>query len=169
MPKSGRPDSIEIGCCRFRSFFECQSRAGPTQSKSAVADFDPSLNAKVGQARLWCALLRMRSDLLHTLSACGAAQLVDEIGSLPGKAAIGLRRAAEMAVGAGSRIDRPVEAEMLANAARRQVHHLAEQLFQPRLGDLAGAVAIDVERQWLGDADRISDLDAAAAREAGGD
>ena len=46
------------------------------------------------------------------------AQILDEIGALPGEAAIGLRRAAEMAVGAGARVDRAVEPEMLADAAR---------------------------------------------------
>ena len=37
---------------------------------------------------------------------------VDEVGLLPGEAAILLRRAAEMAVGGGARIDRLVEAQM---------------------------------------------------------
>src|SRR6266436_3440742 len=96
-----------------------------------------------------------------------AAQFVDEIGTFPGKAAIGLRRTAEMAVGAGSRIDWPVEAEMFANAARCQIHDLVEQLFKPRLGHLGGAVAIDVKRERPGDADRIGDLDCAAVSQSG--
>src|SRR6266849_4739887 len=39
--------AIEIGCCRFRHLWI----------------------AKVGQARLWCALLRVRSELFYALSA----------------------------------------------------------------------------------------------------
>ena len=57
-----------------------------------------------------------------------AAERVGEIGPLPGEAAIGIRRAAEMAVGGGAGIDRPVEAEMLADAARRQVHDIRQHL-----------------------------------------
>src|SRR5260370_19999853 len=109
------------------------------------------VDAKVGQARLWCALLRMRSELFHTLLTRNAAQLVDEIGTFPGKAAIGLGCPAEMAVGAGSRIDWPVKAEMFSNAARRQIHDLVEQLFKPRLGHMVGSVAVDVKRERLGD------------------
>src|SRR3984893_4849840 len=118
---------------------------------------DPAGSDRTGAAR------RVRD------SACGAAQLVDEIGTFPGKAAIGLRRAAEMAVGAGSCINRPVEAEMLADAAGRQVHHLVEQFFEPRLTNLARSVAIDVKRERLGDADRVGDLDGAAVSQPGCD
>src|SRR5215813_9629822 len=103
----------------------------------------------------------MRSALFHALTR-NAAQLVDEIRTFPGKAAIGLRRTAEMAIGAGSRIDRPVEAEMLANAARCQIHDFVEQLFKPWLVHLGGSVAIDVKRERLGNADRIGDLYCAA-------
>src|SRR5579859_3198810 len=41
-------------------------------------------------------------------SACGALQLIDQIGALPRKPAVRLRCAAEMAVSAGACIDRPV-------------------------------------------------------------
>ena len=47
-----------------------------------------------------------------------ALQLVDEIRLFPREAAVGIRLAAEMAIGGGARIDRPIELEMLANAAR---------------------------------------------------
>src|SRR6266852_8920740 len=40
--------------------FACGHPSRRAQSKSAVADFDPSLSAEVGQARLRCALLRTR-------------------------------------------------------------------------------------------------------------
>src|SRR5262249_23003289 len=63
-------------------------------------------------------------------SGSDATQLIDEIGAFPGEAAIGLRRPAEMAIGTGSRVDRPVEAEMLANATRRKVHDLVKHLFE---------------------------------------
>jgi hypothetical protein len=45
-----------------------------------------------------------------------------------------------MAIGRGAGIDRPVEIEMLANAARAQVHDLRQHRLEPFLGDLAGAV-----------------------------
>src|SRR5258708_34674851 len=72
-----------------------------------------------------------------------------------------------MAVGAGSRIDRPVEAEMLANAARRQVHDLIEQFFKPWLVHLGGSVAVDVKRERLCGADRIGDLGRTAVSQSG--
>ena len=58
---------------------------------------------------------------------------------------------------------------MLADAARRQVHHLQQRRFELGFVDLAGAVQVDVDRQRLGDADRVGDLDRAAIGEAGGD
>ena len=59
---------------------------------------------------------------------------------------------------------------MLADAARRQVHHLVQRRFSSlRLVDLAGAVQVDIDRQRLGDADGVGELDGAALGEAGGD
>ena len=55
-------------------------------------------------------------------TACLSA--VDEVGLLPGEAAVRVRLAAEMAVGRGRGVDRLVEVEVLADAARRQVHDL---------------------------------------------
>src|SRR5262252_8109598 len=94
-------------------------------------------------------------------SSSDAAQLVNEIVALPGEAAVGLGRAAEMAIGGGPCIEGPAEAEMLANAARRQVHNFRENLFKLRLGDLTRTVAIDIKRQRFGHADRVGDLDRA--------
>jgi hypothetical protein len=57
---------------------------------------------------------------------------------------------------------------MLANTARRQVHHLGEHALEARLLHLARAVQVDVERQRLGHADGIGELDGAALGEARG-
>ena len=51
----------------------------------------------------------------------------------------------------------------------RQVHQLLQHLAQPLRVDLAGAVGVDVDRQRLGDADGVGELDGAALGEAGGD
>src|SRR5215468_1066698 len=95
-------------------------------------------------------------------SARGPTQLVDEIRALPREATVRLGRTAEMAISAGSRIDRSVKAEMVADAARRQVHHLIEQFFKASLSNVTSSIAIDVKRQRLGHTDRIGDLDSAA-------
>ena len=58
---------------------------------------------------------------------------------------------------------------MLAQAARLQVHQLRQDLFELRRIDLPRAVEIDIERQRIGNADRVGNLDAAAVGEAGGD
>src|SRR5690349_15424694 len=70
-----------------------------------------------------------------------------------------------MAVGGGAGIDRLVEAEMVADAAGREIHEIAQGLYQLRLIDFAGAVSIDIDRKRLGDADRIGELNGAAIRE----
>jgi hypothetical protein len=73
-----------------------------------------------------------------------------------------------MAVGRRALIDRTVELQMRADAARGQVHDLADGLLDHLLGDFAGAMGVGVDRQRLGHADRIAQLDRAALGEAGG-
>lgn len=58
---------------------------------------------------------------------------------------------------------------MAADTGRRKVHVLADSRFDLILGDLAGAVQVDIDRQRLGDADRVGDLDRAAVGKTGGD
>src|SRR5260370_28282822 len=77
------------------------------------------------------------------------ADLRREVGSLPGESAVLFRRAAEMAVGRSAGIDRLVQPEMLANAARRKGHDLAERLFQFCFFPLARIVQVDLDRQRL--------------------
>lgn len=55
---------------------------------------------------------------------------------------------------------------MTADARRGQVHHLAQRLLEPGFVDLAGAMEID--RQRLGDANGIGQLDGAAVGKLGG-
>jgi len=52
-------------------------------------------------------------------------QAVDEVEAFPREATVGVGGAAEMPVGGGARINRAVQLEMLANAARAQVHQVA--------------------------------------------
>ena len=101
--------------------------------------------------------------------ASSGPKLVRQIGLLPGEAAVRFRRAAEMAVSGGARIDRLVEVEMLANAARREVHDLHQRAFELGFVDAAGPVQVGVDRQRLGDADRVGELQGAALGQAGGD
>jgi hypothetical protein len=54
---------------------------------------------------------------------------------------------------------------MGADAARGEAAQLGDRLdrlLEPVVADLAGAVGVDVERQRLGDADRVGELDRAA-------
>src|ERR1700744_4358043 len=69
-----------------------------------------------------------------------ALQLGGEIGLLPREAAVLFRRAAEMAVGGGTLINRPVQLQRAADVGRRQAEQLRQDLFQLLLVDLAGAV-----------------------------
>ena len=74
-----------------------------------------------------------------------------------------------MAVGRGLGVDRLVQPEVIADAVGREVDELAERLFELAFLDLAGAVEIDIDRERLGDADGIGELDRAAIGELGGD
>ena len=58
---------------------------------------------------------------------------------------------------------------MLANAARGEAHELRNHRLDLVLGDLARAMGVDIDRQRLGDADGVGELDRAAVGEAGGD
>jgi hypothetical protein len=90
---------------------------------------------------------------------------VDQVGLFPGEQrAFGF--AAEMAVGGGLGIDRRVELQVLANALGRQADQLGKRGFQLGFLDGAGAVQVDIDRQRLGDADRIGQLDGAALGQA---
>src|SRR5258708_38719452 len=91
-----------------------------------------------------------------------ALQHFGEVGLFPGEAALIVRRAAEIAVGRGPRINRPVEIEMLADAARRQVHRLGHDLLALVLAHLPGVMGIDIDRQRPRHADRVSELQRAA-------
>src|SRR6267154_1074901 len=88
-----------------------------------------------------------------------ALQRVDEVELLPREAAIGFRLAAEMTIGRGAHVDRLIEAEMGADAARRQIEKLLQDVGQLVLVDLAGAGGIDIDRERLRDADRVGKLD----------
>src|SRR5437763_15791570 len=94
--------------------------------------------------RSGCSRMGSREDLLES-----ALQRIDEIELLPREAAIGLRLAAEMAVGRGAHVDRPVEAEMGAGAARREIEELLPEARKLVRVDLAGAGSIDIDRHRL--------------------
>src|SRR2546430_17487841 len=84
-----------------------------------------------------CSTLRNELERSHL-----ALQHFGEVGLLPGEPAFIVRRAAEMTVGRGPRVDRPVEIEMLADAARCQIHCFGQGLLKFVLGHAAGAVSV---------------------------
>src|SRR6185369_3507883 len=105
------------------------------------------------------------------LQADGGLQILDQVQPLP-REEVAFRLAAEMAVGGGRPVDGLVEAEIGADSARRQaakLRDLADRLLELLVADLSGAMRVDIERQGLAHSDRISELDGAAARKAGGD
>ena len=74
-----------------------------------------------------------------------------------------------MAAAGGLAVDRPAQVEVLDDARRGQREVLADQLGDLRVGDLAGAVGVDVDADRLGDADGVGELHLAALGQAGGD
>src|SRR5688572_4137993 len=98
-------------------------------------------------------------------------EVVDEVGALP-REEVAVGCAAEMAVCGGLLVDRLVKAEMGADAARGEAAQLLDAVDRGLdlvVADCAGPMGVDIERERLGDADRISQLDRAALGEAGGD
>src|SRR6185312_3801886 len=83
----------------------------------------------------------------------GSLQRGGNVGLFPREATIRFRRAAKMAVGYGARVDRLVEGELRANAARAEIDHVLDDLGELLLVNLAGAVGVDIDRQRLRDAD----------------
>src|SRR5579862_8842362 len=69
---------------------------------------------------------RRPSQFPHRVANC-----FDEVDSLPGEAAICLGNSAEMAVGGCAGVDGTVEAEVLADTTRREVHDRADRRLQP--------------------------------------
>src|SRR6266436_883357 len=96
-----------------------------------------------------------------------ALQRVGEVGLLPREPALIVRGAAEMAVGRGPRVNRLVEIEMLADAARRQIHRLRHGYLELVLGHVSGAVGIDIDRQRPRHADGVGELQGAAIGKTG--
>src|SRR3954453_7731885 len=98
-----------------------------------------------------CSTLRNELEPSH-----GALQHFGEVGLLPREPAFIVRRPAEMTVGRGPRLDRPVEIEMLEDARGGQVPLFGHPLLKLVLGPAAGAVGVDVDRQRPRHADRVS-------------
>src|SRR5579862_2085428 len=64
----------------------------------------------------------------------------DEVDLFPAEGAVAAGLAAEMAVGRGLGVDRLVELEIVADAARREVENVAQHALELGLLDLAGAM-----------------------------
>src|SRR5215208_6225894 len=70
------------------------------------------------------------------VDAGGGAQRIRLVGLLPREVVV---LAAEVAVGRGLLVDRPVQVEVLAERPRAQVEVLVDELRDGRAGDLLGA------------------------------
>ena len=80
---------------------------------------------------------------------------------LPRETAIGIGRTAKMAVSGGALVDRLVQTEQFADTARAEIGNLVQGLLEPALGDRPRAGEIDIERQRLGYADCVGQLNGA--------
>src|SRR5918993_1435707 len=100
------------------------------------------------------------------LPSCRGAERVGLVGALPGELRLG---APEVSERGGLLVDRPAQVERLDDPARREVEVRAHDVTDLLVRDLTAVVGIDEDRHWLGDADRVRELDGRALREAGGD
>src|SRR5215470_5230626 len=83
------------------------------------------------------------------------AKVLDAVRPFPRE--LGLR-APEVAVRRGLFVDRAAELEVLDDAGRREVEVPPHQALEDLVRDLARAECVDHDRDWLGDADRVGDL-----------
>src|SRR5580704_2136131 len=67
-------------------------------------------------------------------------QFLRQIGRFPGKTAVSVGRAAEMAVRGGARVNRSVKLKMFPDAARGKAHDFEEGRLELFFRDLAGPV-----------------------------
>src|SRR3546814_15204816 len=86
-------------------------------------------------------------------------QLAGDVGTLPREPAVVLGGTPEMAVGRRPGVDRAIEPEMVAYAARGEIDEFAQRARQLRVVDPARADRLDVERGGFGDADRLGKQD----------
>ena len=100
-------------------------RNGQSKLRQQFADPDLLLRAKPSPATAPEDQLTL-CQLHESERSEGAPQLVREIKPLPREAAVGFGRSAEMAIGRRARVDRFIQAEMRADAARRQIHQLLQ-------------------------------------------
>ena len=98
--------------------------------------------------------------------AGGLAERIGLVGALPREVVV---VAAEVAVGGGLRVDRAAQVEVADDRGRPEVEVVADELLDLRAGIALGAEAVDLERDRVRDADRVGDLQLAAAGQAGGD
>src|ERR687891_87890 len=96
----------------------------------------------------------------------GRAQRVGLVGALPREVVV---VAPEVAVRRRLRVDRAAQLEVAQDRRRTEVEVLADKGFDPVVGDEARAEGVDADRDRMGDADRVGDLELAAVGEAGGD
>ena len=96
----------------------------------------------------------------------GAAQRRGAVGALPREVVV---VAAEVPVGSGLLVDRPVQTQLLAEGPGAQVEMLVHQLRDLRAADLLGAERLDHHRHRVSHADRVGDLHLRALGKAGGD
>ena len=76
---------------------------------------------------------------------------------------------AEMTVLGGSAVDGVSEVELLDDYTGPEVEVVMDDLDKFGTGFVAGSVGLDEERQWLGDANGVGQLDQSATSEAGVD
>ena len=106
------------------------------------------------------------ADRIGGVEPCRRPERVDLVGLLPGEVGI---VTAEVAVGGGLAVDRAAEVEVAQDRGRPEVEHLADELLDQRLVDVVRPEGLDVDRERVGDADRVGNLDLAALGEPGGD
>ena len=100
------------------------------------------------------------------LQAAGCFEFFDSVGFLPGEVGV---FAAKVTVGCRLLVDGAAQVQVADDGARAQVEGLLDGLDDLVLGDMRGAKGVDHDRQRLGHADGVGQLDFAAVGQAGGD
>ena len=100
------------------------------------------------------------------LQSAGCFEFFDSVGLLPGEVGV---FSAEVTVGCRLFVDGATQVQVADDCARAQVEGLFHGFNDFVLGNMCGAKGVDHDRQWLGNADGVGQLDFAAVGQTGGD
>lgn len=106
----------------------------------------------------------MQGGIFRCSGSCSGKDALHSVGLLPRQVEV---RAAEVAIGCDLLVDRTPKVQTADDRRRAQVKALADQLTQAGVGQAARSEGVDKDRDGMGNADGIGQLDLALGGKTG--